>query len=104
VLSLFTYFVDQVRRYDPARELPAWGNGFSENRDLSGCYLHRRPGPRAILQVQLEERFQTLHEFVTQARTNLNRNTWDYLIGGFETEMTLAGNRAARDAWGSRLA
>ena len=30
----------------------------------------------------LEERFQNLHEFVTQARTNLNRNNWDYLIGG----------------------
>ena len=36
-----------------------------------------------------EERFQNLHEFVTQARTNLNRNNWDYLIGGSETETTL---------------
>jgi hypothetical protein len=42
----------------------------------------------------LEERFQNLHEFVTQARTNLNRNNWDYLIGGSETETTLARNRA----------
>ena len=49
----------------------------------------------------LEERFQNLHEFVTQARTNLNRNNWDYLIGGSETETTLAHNRAALDAWGS---
>ena len=48
----------------------------------------------------LEERFQNLHEFVTQARTNLNRNNWDYLIGGSETETTLARNRAALDAWG----
>lgn len=30
----------------------------------------------------IEERFQNLHEFVTQARTNLNRNNWDHLIGG----------------------
>jgi isopentenyl diphosphate isomerase/L-lactate dehydrogenase-like FMN-dependent dehydrogenase len=51
----------------------------------------------------LEERFQNLHEFVTHARTNLNRNNWDYLIGGSETETTLARNRAALDAWGFRL-
>ena len=50
----------------------------------------------------LEERFQNLHEFVTQARTNLNRNNWDYLIGGSETETTLARNRAALDSWGFR--
>ena len=50
----------------------------------------------------LEERFQNLHEFVTQARTNLNRNDWDYLIGGSETETTLARNRAALDAYGFR--
>jgi isopentenyl diphosphate isomerase/L-lactate dehydrogenase-like FMN-dependent dehydrogenase len=40
----------------------------------------------------LEERFQNLHEFVTQ----------DYLIGGSETETTLARNRAALDAYGFR--
>ena len=34
----------------------------------------------------LEDRFQNLHEFVTQARTNLDRNNWDYLIGGSETK------------------
>jgi glycolate oxidase len=50
----------------------------------------------------LEERFQNLHEFVTQARTNLYRNNWDYLIGGSETETTLARNRAALDAYGFR--
>ena len=50
----------------------------------------------------LEERFQNLHEFVTQARNNLDRNNWDYLIGGSETETTLARNRAALDAWGFR--
>ena len=50
----------------------------------------------------LEDRFQNLHEFVTQARTNLNRNNWDYLIGGSETETTLARNRLALDAIGFR--
>ena len=29
----------------------------------------------------LEYRFMNLHEFVTVARQNLNRNNWDYLIG-----------------------
>ncbi len=43
-----------------------------------------------------------LHEFVTQARTNLDRNNWDYLIGGSETESTLARNRLALDAIGFR--
>ena len=50
----------------------------------------------------LQDRFQNLHEFVTQARTNLNRNNWDYLIGGSETETTLARNRLALDAIGFR--
>ena len=45
-----------------------------------------------------ESRFQNLHEFVTQARINLDRNNWDYLIGGSETETTLARNRLALDA------
>src|SRR3974390_178802 len=48
----------------------------------------------------LESRFQNLHEFVSQARTNLDRNNWDYLIGGSETETTLARNRLAFDAIG----
>ena len=34
----------------------------------------------------LQERFQNLHEFIKAARTNLNRNSWDYLIGASETE------------------
>jgi isopentenyl diphosphate isomerase/L-lactate dehydrogenase-like FMN-dependent dehydrogenase len=51
---------------------------------------------------QLEDRFLNLHEFVTQARINLDRNNWDYLIGGSETETTLARNRLALDAIGFR--
>ncbi len=50
----------------------------------------------------VEHRFQNLHEFVTQARTNLDRNNWDYLIGGSETETTLARNRLALDSIGFR--
>jgi isopentenyl diphosphate isomerase/L-lactate dehydrogenase-like FMN-dependent dehydrogenase len=51
---------------------------------------------------QIADRFQNLHEFVTQARNNLDRNNWDYLIGGSETETTLARNRLALDAIGFR--
>src|SRR5262249_4898053 len=43
----------------------------------------------------LESRFQNLHEFVTQARINLDRNNWDYLIGGSETEKNFAPNPLA---------
>jgi isopentenyl diphosphate isomerase/L-lactate dehydrogenase-like FMN-dependent dehydrogenase len=50
----------------------------------------------------IESRFQNLHEFVSQARINLDRNNWDYLIGGSETETTLARNRLALDAIGFR--
>ena len=50
----------------------------------------------------LHERFQNLHEFVAQARVNLDRNNWDYLIGGSETETTLARNRLALDSIGFR--
>ena len=41
----------------------------------------------------VRERFQNLHEFLKAARFNLNRNNWDYIIGGTETETTLARNR-----------
>ena len=44
-----------------------------------------------------ESPFHTLHELVKKARQNLNRNNWDYLIGGAETETTLRRNRLALD-------
>src|SRR5688572_8849863 len=59
-------------------------------------------GPPMSDDDNLESRFQNLHEFVKAARQHLNRNNWDYLIGGSETETTLARNRAALDAWGFR--
>jgi isopentenyl diphosphate isomerase/L-lactate dehydrogenase-like FMN-dependent dehydrogenase len=46
----------------------------------------------------LEDRFQTLHEFVRTARSKLDRNVWDYLVGGSETETTVARNRQALDS------
>src|ERR1700737_3854955 len=50
----------------------------------------------------LESRFQNLHEFVTQARTNLDRKKWGFPIGGPETETTPARNPLALDAIGFR--
>ena len=40
----------------------------------------------------------TLQELVRAARTNLDQNTWDYLVGGAETETTLRRNRLAIDS------
>lgn len=45
----------------------------------------------------LETEFLTLHEFIKAARMNLNSNAWDYLVGGTESETTLARNRLALD-------
>ena len=42
--------------------------------------------------------FLTLHEIVQKAQKNLTRNTWDYLVGGTETETTLKRNRRALDS------
>src|SRR4051812_23109816 len=44
------------------------------------------------------DEFLTLHEIVVAARHKLTRNIWDYLIGGVETETTLARNRLALDS------
>ncbi|HWX57667.1 alpha-hydroxy acid oxidase [Bradyrhizobium sp.] len=44
-----------------------------------------------------DEKFQNLHEFISKARTNINQNAWDYIVGGAETETTLRRNRMALD-------
>src|ERR1700753_2061261 len=46
----------------------------------------------------LENEYVTLHEIVKAAKTRLNGNIWDYLIGGTETESTLRRNRMALDS------
>jgi len=46
--------------------------------------------------------FQTLHEVVAAAHRALDRNMWDYLVGGTETETTLRRNRHALDRIGFR--
>jgi len=47
---------------------------------------------------EIRTRFQNLHEIVAAARARLDRNVWDYLIGGAETETTLRRNRLAIDS------
>ena len=47
---------------------------------------------------QVREQFHNLHEFVAVARAKLDRNVWDYLIGGAETETTVRRNRLALDS------
>lgn len=42
--------------------------------------------------------FRTLHEVVRQARHNLTRNHWDYLVGGADSETSLRRNRHALDS------
>lgn len=46
----------------------------------------------------VRERFQCLHEIVAAAREKLDRDRWDYLVGGTETETTLRRNRRGLDA------
>src|SRR5664280_2348647 len=42
--------------------------------------------------------FELLNEFITKAHINLNRNIWDYLVGGTETETGVKRNRLALDS------
>ena len=44
-------------------------------------------------------KFLTLTEIAKQARRNLDRNNWDYLVGGAETESALNRNRFGLDSW-----
>ena len=45
-----------------------------------------------------KEGFEVLHEFVEPARKALSQETWDYLMGGGESETTLERNRVALDS------
>ena len=58
---------------------------------------HRRCGEWGKRMDDVREHFQNLHEFLKVARFKLNRNNWDYIVGGTETETTLARNRQSLD-------
>jgi isopentenyl diphosphate isomerase/L-lactate dehydrogenase-like FMN-dependent dehydrogenase len=47
---------------------------------------------------EAESPFQTLHEFVKEAKGRLSPGNWDYLVGATETETTMMRNRAAIDS------
>jgi len=49
-------------------------------------------------ETELGERYQALHELVKAAERKLPRNSWGYLVGGTETETTVARNRQALDS------
>jgi isopentenyl diphosphate isomerase/L-lactate dehydrogenase-like FMN-dependent dehydrogenase len=53
---------------------------------------------RAAANAAAASEFYNLHEIVAKARTNLNQNDWDYIVGGTETETTLRRNRMALDS------
>jgi isopentenyl diphosphate isomerase/L-lactate dehydrogenase-like FMN-dependent dehydrogenase len=42
--------------------------------------------------------YAVLHEFVAPAKRNISQGSWDYLMGGAETETTLERNRLALDS------
>ena len=44
-------------------------------------------------------KFLTLHDIVKRARQNLDRNHWDYLVGGADSEAALKRNRYGLDSW-----
>jgi isopentenyl diphosphate isomerase/L-lactate dehydrogenase-like FMN-dependent dehydrogenase len=48
--------------------------------------------------MQEELQYAVLHEFFAPARRNVSRGTWDYLMGGSETETTYVRNRTAIDS------
>ncbi len=43
--------------------------------------------------------FLTLHEIAKKARQNLDQGSWDYLVGGADTESALRRNRAGVESW-----
>ena len=45
-----------------------------------------------------EMQFRTIHQIVKAAKMRLNQTSWDYLIGGTETETSLKRNRMAIDS------
>ena len=49
---------------------------------------------------QQDKRFMALHEIISVARQNLDETTWDYIIGGSESETSVRRNRAAIDSLG----
>ena len=43
--------------------------------------------------------FNTLTDMVQMAKNNIDANSWDYLMGGADTESALNRNRHGLDSW-----
>src|SRR3954466_323896 len=59
--------------------------------------MNDAPTSRPTAVVKDDHEFENLHELIAKARANLNQNSWDYIVGGTETETTLRRNRMALD-------
>src|ERR1041384_4190394 len=81
------------------RAPPLWLCTFpwARPRSAARSTRHRLRGEWGKRMDDVRERFQNLHEFLKVARFKLNRNNWDYIVGGTETETTLARNRQSLD-------
>jgi len=56
--------------------------------------------PQAELRAESLPEFMTIHEIIKKAHLKLHQDSWDYLMGGTETETTLKRNRLALDTIG----
>ncbi|MGY8990811.1 MAG: alpha-hydroxy acid oxidase [Rhodospirillales bacterium] len=56
--------------------------------------------PQAELRGESLPEFMTIHEIIKKAHQRLHQDSWDYLMGGTETETTLRRNRFALDSIG----
>ena len=68
-------------------------------------YPNQRMGKNFMSSTNLSgdfEEYENLHEFARMAKKKLPIETWDYLMGGAETETTLRRNRLALDMLGFR--
>ena len=54
--------------------------------------------PQAELRTDSMPTFMTLHEIVKKAHQRMDSETWDYLMGGTESETTMNRNRMALDS------
>jgi isopentenyl diphosphate isomerase/L-lactate dehydrogenase-like FMN-dependent dehydrogenase len=63
---------------------------------------NRPPGPTQEQIDDVARRFLTTTEMVAEARRKLHPHSWDFVVGGSETEATLARNRLALDLWALR--
>src|ERR1041385_9517455 len=78
-----------------------FGNPWARSRRASRAAIPQKANAAWRMRKRMDdvrERFQNLQEFLKAAKFKLNRNNWDYIVGGTETETTLARNRQSLDS------